>query len=155
MAFTGLADHEGGGGDDLLGDGDVALEDQATGLVDGAGHTVLEDDSLEAALKNVGDGEGENVIELVLGLLEEAEVVAAAEEGVTFEDTAAVGLAEGEEETGGTAHLGEDDVDTPDLVLATETVLTDKAELTVKTFALVGAAGSGGDAVEVAVVTHC
>jgi len=154
VTFAGLADHEGGGGDDLLTDGDVALEDQAAGLVDGAGHTVLEDDGLEAAFKNVGNSEGEDVIELVLGLFEEAEVVAAAENGVTFEDTARVGLGEGEEETSGTTHLGEDDVDAPDLTLAAEAVLADEAELTVETFAFVGAAGSGGDAVEVAVVAH-
>ena len=154
VTFAGLADHEGGGGDDLLADGDVALEDQAAGLVDGAGHTVLEDDGLEAAFENIRNSEGEDVIELVLGLFEEAEVVAAAENGVAFEDTAGVGLGEGEEETSGTTHLGEDDVDTPDLTLAAEAVLADEAELTVETFAFVGAAGSGGDAVEVAVVAH-
>ena len=154
MTFTGLADHEGGSGDDLLTNGDVALEDQAASLVDRAGHTVLEDDGLEAAFENIGDGEGEDIIELVLGFFEEAKIVAAAENGVTFEDTARVGLGEGEEETSGTTHLGEDNVDAPDFTLATETVLTDEAEFTIKTFTFVGTTGSGGDTVEVAVVAH-
>ena len=154
MAFASLLDHEGGSGDDLLTDGDVALEDQAASLMNRASHAVLVDDSLEAAFKNVGDGEGENVIELVLGFFEEAEFVAALEEGGTFKDTAGVGFAEGEKKTSGTTHLGEDDVDTPDFTLAAEAVLTDKAEFTVESFTFVGTAGSGGNAVEVAVVTH-
>jgi len=138
----------------LLADSDVALEDEAASLVDGASVSVLEDEGLEAALEDVSGGEGQEVIELVLGFVQEAESVATADEGATFEDTARVGLGEGEEKTGGTTHLGEDDVDTPDLGLATEAVLADEAEFTVETLAFVGTARRSGDAVEVAVVTH-
>jgi hypothetical protein len=154
VTFTRFADHEGGSGDDLLSDSDVALEDEATSLVDGASVAVLEDEGLEAAFKNISDGEGQDVIELVLGFFEETEIVATAEEGVTFEDTARVGFTEGKKKTGSTTHLGEDDVDAPDFRLAAETVLTDEAEFTVKTFAFVGTTRRSGDAVEVAVVTH-
>eukprot|EP01084_Bolivina_argentea_P253263 425353_1 len=154
VALGAGADDEGGDRDDLLGDGDVALLDEDAGVVDGLGETDLEADGLEAALQNVGDGQGKHVIELVLVGVEEAEVVAAAEKGGTLELATGVVLGQGQEETGGTTHLGEDDVDTPDLTLAAEAVLSAQAELAVETLRLERTTGGLEDRVKVAVVAH-
>ena len=154
VALGGGADDEGGGHDDLLGNGDVALTDEDAGVVHGLGETDLVHNGLEATLKNVGDGQGEDVIQLILVGLEEAQVVAAAEEGRALELTTLVGLGHGQEGTGGTTHVGEGQVDTPDLTLATEAVLAAHAELLLDTLALEGAAGVLVHAVEVAVVAH-
>ena len=154
VALRGGADDEGGGHDDLLGNGDVALTDEDASVVHGLGEADLVHNGLEATLENVGDGEGEDVIQLILVGLEESEVVAATEEGGTLKLTALVGLGEGQEGTGGTTHVGEGQVDAPDLTLAAEAVLSAHAELLLKTLALERPAGVLVHTVKVAVVAH-
>lgn len=85
--------------DDLLADADVALADQDTGVVDGLGKTELVDASLEAALKEIFDLKGKDVIELHAGLVEHTDTNETANEGISFEETLGVLLVEGKKLT--------------------------------------------------------
>lgn len=92
-------DHERRHVDDLLADTDVALADQDTGVVDGLGETELVDASLETALKEILDLQGQDVIELHAALVEDTDTHETANQGVTFEQTLGVLLVEGEQLT--------------------------------------------------------
>jgi nucleoside-triphosphatase THEP1 len=80
--------------DDLLANTDVALADQDTGVVDGLGKAELVDASLEAALQEILDLEGQDVIELHAGLVEDTDTDKTANEGIAFEETLGVLLLE-------------------------------------------------------------
>lgn len=80
--------------DDLLADADVTLADQDTGVVDGLGETELVDASLEAALQEILNLQGKDVIELHAGLVEDTDTDKTANEGITFEETLGILLFE-------------------------------------------------------------
>lgn len=92
-------DDERGDVDDLLADADVALADQDTGVVDGLGETELVDAGLEAALQEILNLQGQDVIELHAGLVEDTDTHETANQGVTFEETLGVLLVEGKQLT--------------------------------------------------------
>lgn len=92
-------DNEGGHVDDLLADTDVALADQDTGVVDGLGETELVDAGLEAALQEILDLEGQDVIELHAALVKHTDTDETANQGVAFEQTLGVLLVEGKKLT--------------------------------------------------------
>ena len=93
------ADDEGRDVDDLLADTDVALADQDTGVVNGLGEAELVDTGLEAALEEILDLEGKDVIELHAGLVKDTDADETANEGIAFEQTLGVLLVEGQELT--------------------------------------------------------
>ena len=95
------ADDEGGDVDDLLADADVALADQDTGVVDGLGEAELVDTGLQAALEEILDLQGQDVIELHAGLVEHTDAHETANQGISFEETLGVLLVEGEQLTMG------------------------------------------------------
>lgn len=92
-------DNERGHVDDLLADADVTLADQDTGVVDGLGKTKLVDASLEAALKEILDLQGQDVIELHAALVEDTDTNETTNQGVAFEQTLGVLLVEGKKLT--------------------------------------------------------
>lgn len=94
-------DNEGWDVDDLLSDADVALTDQDTGVVDGLGEAELVDAGLEAALQEILDLEGQDVIELHAGLIKNTDANETANESVTLEKTLWVLLVQGQELTVG------------------------------------------------------
>lgn len=134
--------------------------------MDRLGEAALEDLGLEAALEEVLDLEGEDVVEAHALLVEdtdadqavckdesqcgfigrprrggeEGEWDAPTDEGVALEETLRVLLVELEELTSSTTDLGEDEGDPPDLVLVLETVLAGELELGVETSRLERAA---------------
>ena len=77
----------------------MALADQDTGVVDGLGKTELVDAGLETALQEVLNLEGQDVIELHAGLVEDTDTDQTANEGVSFEETLWVLLVHGEQLT--------------------------------------------------------
>jgi hypothetical protein len=119
----------------------VPLEDEDTGVVNRLGQTQLENKGLETALQEVLNLETENVIELVLGLVEDTNPDQAANQRVTLEQTAGVLLVQGEQLTRGLTDAGQGVGDAPDFVLVAETVFTDELKLLVETLALEGTAG--------------
>jgi hypothetical protein len=78
---------------------DVALADEHTGVVDGLGEAELVDASLETALQEVLDLQGQDVIELHTGLVEHTDTDETADERVTLEQALGVLLVEREERT--------------------------------------------------------
>lgn len=85
--------------DDLLANTDVTLADQDTGVVDGLGEAELVDTGLEAALQEILNLEGQDVIELHAGLVEDTDTNETANEGIAFEETLGVLLVEGKKLT--------------------------------------------------------
>lgn len=124
-------------------------------MVDGLGETELVDAGLETALQEVLDLEGQDVIELHAGLVEDTDTDETANEGVTLEEALGVLLVESEERTGhvrisasrlcdvsattaqeahspgSTTDLGEGELDAPHLALVAQTILADELELSV------------------------
>jgi hypothetical protein len=117
--------------DDLLADADVALTDQDTGVVDGLGETELVDAGLEAALQEILNLQGKDVIELHAGLVEDTDTDQTANQGVALEETLGVLLVESEQLTGSTTDLGQSQTDTPDLTLVAQAILADELQLRV------------------------
>lgn len=78
----------------------MTLADQDTGVVDRLGKTELVDAGLETALQEVLDLEGQDVIELHAGLVEDTDTDETANEGVTLEKALGVLLVESQERTG-------------------------------------------------------
>ena len=66
---------------------DVPLLDQHTGVVDALGEAELVDASLETALQEVLNLQGQDVIELHAGLVEHTDTDQTANEGIAFEET--------------------------------------------------------------------
>lgn len=92
-------DDERGDIDDLLANTDVALADEDTGVVDRLGKTQLVDASLKAALHEIFDLEGKDVIELHAGLVEHTDTHETANEGIAFEQTLGILLVQGKKLT--------------------------------------------------------
>lgn len=92
-------DNERGNIDDLLADADVALADQNTGVVDGLGKAELVDAGLQAALQEILNLQGEHVIELHAGLVEDTDTDETANQGIAFEKSLGVLLVEGKKLT--------------------------------------------------------
>jgi hypothetical protein len=122
--------------DDLLADADVALTDQDTGVVDGLGETELVDAGLEAALQEILNLQGKDVIELHAGLVEDTDTDQTANQGVALEETLGVLLVESEQLTGSTTDLGQSQTDTPDLTLVAQAILADELQLRVQSSSL-------------------
>jgi hypothetical protein len=78
---------------------DVALLDEDTGVVDRLGETELVDTGLQAALQEVLDLQGQDVIELHAGLIEHTNTDETANQGVTLEKTLWVLIVESEQLT--------------------------------------------------------
>ena len=74
----------------------MPLSDQHSRVMDGFCETKLVHASLETALQEVFHAQGQHVIELHPGFVENTVADETANEGVTFEETAGVFLIEGE-----------------------------------------------------------
>jgi hypothetical protein len=92
-------DNEGRDVDDLLANTDVSLADENTGVVDGLGETELVDTGLQTTLQEILNLQGQYVIELHAGLVQDTNTHETANEGVTFEEALGVLLVEGEQLT--------------------------------------------------------
>ena len=131
--------------DDLLANADVALLDQDTGVVDGLGETELVDTGLETTLQEIFDLQGQDVIELHAGFVEDTDTDETSDEGVAFEKTLGVLLIEGQELTvavvslalamlclvilpGSTSNLGQLKLDTPHFTLVAQTIFAHDLE---------------------------
>jgi hypothetical protein len=78
-------DDEGRNVDDLLANTDVSLADENTGVVDGLGETELVDTSLQTTLQEILNLQGQHVIELHAGLIEDTDTDETANERISFE----------------------------------------------------------------------
>lgn len=83
VLFRGDTDHEGGNVDQLFADSNVLLADQNASVVHRVSNLSLHDLGLESAFHELGNGETQDVIELSLRLLEEAETDHTADKRLT------------------------------------------------------------------------
>lgn len=109
-------------------------------MVDGLGHPGLEDDGLKPPLEEVLDRKGEDVIELVLILAEQAVSIHPAKKSLSLEDPARVLLIQREELPRRVPDPAQSVLNSPQLPLASETVLPHQLELGIEPLLLVGAA---------------
>lgn len=86
--------------DDLFADADVSLADQDTSVVDRLGETELVDAGLETALQEILNLQGQDVIKLHAGLVQDTDANETANESVTLEKTLWVLLVQGQKLTG-------------------------------------------------------
>ena len=125
----------------------MALADEDTSVMDGLGKTELVDASLETALQEILNLEGQDIIELHAGLVEHTDTDETANKSITFEKALGVLLVEGQERTihrvsivcaiqtlkgyipGSTTDLGQSQLDSPDLTLVAQTILADELQL--------------------------
>ena len=77
----------------------VALTDEDTGVVDRLRKTELVDTGLKTTLQEIFDLEGQDVIELHAGLIEDTDTDETTNKGVSFEQTLGVLLVEGQKLT--------------------------------------------------------
>ena len=92
-------DDEGRNVDDLLANTDVSLADEHTGVVDGLGETELVDTGLQTTFQEILNLQGQHVIELHAGFVEDTNTDETANEGVTFEEALGILFVEGEQLT--------------------------------------------------------
>lgn len=110
--------------------------------MDGLGHTELEDLSLQSSLKEISDVQGQNVIQLVLGLVHNTHTVQSAQESRTLENTTGILLVQSQQLTSSCSDLLEDVFDSPNFTLVLQTELSDQLELGVDALLLEGTTGS-------------
>ena len=106
-------------------------------MMDGLCHAILEDNGLEAALKEVLNSERKNVIKFVLALTEETVAVHAAQECLTLKDTAGILFIKGEKLPSGIPDAAEGILHTPQLTLAPQAILTYQLQLSIKALLLI------------------
>lgn len=136
-------DKEGRHVDDLLANGDVALSDEDTSMVNGAGQAELENLGLETTLQEILNGKSQDVIELHLVLGKNTRAHQTADKSITLEQTLGVLLVTSQKITGSTTDLGELETNAVDFTLVTETVLAAELQLSRKTGRLVRTLRSG------------
>lgn len=100
------------------------LSDENSGVVDGLGKTGLEDLGLESSLHEVLSLEGQHVIESHSGLVEHTDSHKSSDKGVSLEKPLGVLGVELEELSGGSSDLGESKLNSPDLSLVPQSVLS-------------------------------
>jgi hypothetical protein len=110
---------------------DVSLADKNARVMDGLGEARLEDLRLEAALQEVLDLEREHVIETHARLVKHANTDETTDERIALKETLRVLVVELKQLTRGTANLGENERDTPDLALVAEAVLAGELQMCV------------------------
>jgi len=86
LLFSVSSDHERWDVDQILADSDMSLFNQDSSVMDRSGvHVVSEDDSLKSSFHELGDGETQDIIELVFTFVEETQSETSSQEGSTFE----------------------------------------------------------------------
>ena len=103
----------------------MPLPDEDTGVMNRLRHTRLEHNGLKTTLEKVLNGQGQDVIELVLTLIKKPVTVHLTEKGLTFEDPLGILLVESEKISCRVTDAAKRVLDSPELTLVAETVLAD------------------------------
>ena len=135
VLLTVKANQEGRNVTDLLAHTDVALADQSASMMDGLGQAQPEDLGLQPALHDLGRGQAQHEIELLLRFKEQSKADHAAKQGLSLEDTHWA-LFQGQQRSGCSSDLGQGILHTPHLTLVLQSVLTNDLHLSIKTLLL-------------------
>merc|ERR550525_80963 len=122
---------------------DVSLSDQNSRVMDRFSKSELEHLSLQATLQEVLHLQPEDVVQLHLALVQDADPDQPPEESVTLEQPPGVLLLQGEQLSGGRPDLGQSVLHPPHFSLVPQPVLADELELLVKPGLLEGPPGGG------------
>ena len=106
-------------------------------MMDGFCHAVLENNGLEAALKEVLNSERKHVIKLVLFLAKETIAVHASQESLALKDATRALLIKGEQLPCSITDAAKGILHTPQLTLAPQAILTHQFQLSIKTLLLI------------------
>lgn len=133
----------------------MSLSDENTSMVDGFCKSELEHNSLQSSLEEIVSLESENVIELLLGLIEQAIASHSSQHSRALEIAPCVVLRESQQGTGSLSQLGHGVLDAPDLLLRLEAVLSAQSQFTIQTLLLKRTSGGFVDLSVIPVVeTH-
>lgn len=121
----------------------MSLLDENTSVMDGLSHTELEDLSLQSSLKEISDVQGQDVIQLVLGLVHNTHTVQSAQESGTLENTTRILLVQGQQLTSSSSDLLQNVFDSPNFTLVLQTELSDQLEFGIDALLLEGTTRSG------------
>lgn len=121
----------------------MSLLDENTSVMDGLSHTELEDLSLQSSLKEISDVQGQDVIQLVLGLVHNTHTVQSAQESGTLENTTRILLVQGQQLTSSSSDLLQNVFDSPNFTLVLQTELSDQLEFGIHALLLEGTTRSG------------
>ena len=102
----------------------MPLPDEDTGVMDRLSHTRLEHNGLKPTLKEILNGQRQDVIELVLALIKKTVTVHLTEECLPFEDPLGILLVESQKISSRVTDTAKRVLHSPELTLVTETVLT-------------------------------
>ena len=121
----------------------MSLVDQDSGLMNGFGlEAFLINSGLESLVEEFVDSKTQDVIQLELFVREETISVHSIEEGSTFEKSSGVFFLKSEELTGSLSELGEEEMNSPDLTLVLETVLSYELQFVIDSFLFERSSGS-------------
>ena len=117
---------------------DVALANEDTCMVERLREILLEHQSLKAATHDVSSLDTQHIIQLALVLIKKTQTRAAAEKSLTLENTLGILLIESEKISSGFTHLGQHNLNTPNLTLVFQAEFPDNFHLTVQALLLEG-----------------
>ena len=118
----------------------VLLANENASVMDRLCESLLENKRLQAALKEIVGLKSEDIIELVLGVVEETILVHTGHQGLSLENTLGVLLIEREESPGSISDLAEDHLHAPELSLVAQTVFSNQLQLCIEALLLKRAA---------------
>jgi len=132
-----------GGVHEVLADLDVPLVNQHSSLMDALGlEALLIDSGLQSLVKELIEGETQDVIQLKLFIGEQTVSVHSVEEGSTFEKPPGVFFLKGEELPGCLPEVGEQQMNSPYFPLVLEAVFADQLKLLIDSLLFEGPPGS-------------
>jgi len=116
----------------LLPDTNVSLPDKHTCMMDGLGKSKLEHLCLKAALQEILNLETEDIIQFHLALIQDSNPDQTSEKCVSFKQSLGVLLLQSEQNSGSGPDLGKTVLDSPDLSLVPESILSNELQLLVQ-----------------------
>ena len=116
----------------------MSTSDVDSGVVNGLGHSSLEDNGLKSSFEELSGSKSKNVIEFVLTFLEETELDHSLDKSLSFEDSLGIGGVEGKELSGSLSDSTETMLDLEHFSLGLETVGTDDFKLLIESLLLEG-----------------
>jgi hypothetical protein len=119
---------------------DVALTDQDTGVVDGLGQTLLVNLGLETAFQQLLGCQLKNGIQLKFVISEQSIPAHAAKHSGTLEDSGGILGLQCQQSTSGLSQLSQSILNSPDLTLTAESILSDEFKFSIQAFLFVRSA---------------
>lgn len=118
----------------------MLLPNEHSSMVDGLGHSRLEDKCLKTALKEVLHSQGQHIIKLVLTLIQKPIPIHPSEKSLTLKDSTRVLLIKGQKHPCIVTNTAKSILNPPQLSLASQPILSHKPQLSIQPLLLIWAA---------------